>query len=171
MRHTDLVRDTLRALGLPASQEGLEKAHRITRSADASRMRVEEGEWEGCLDRERIEREILPAVLEANPGLDPLLQSLGEWDEGIHTVCHTLDWFLEKVHLLAGNRPLPSHHGVHVKNFDAKEPRFGFLVWREGEYIIQIKKAGGLEELGQFGVESESYPTAFDAAIHGWLVD
>lgn len=167
------VREILDALSLPATREGLLAAHRATRTPEVMNTLLEDGEWKGMADTERVERDILPEVLREHPGLLPLVKRMQERDEGLWDICDLLHWFLEKVDELAGNRPLPSHIGVHVKHFDGKDSRFGFLFWEEGRYLIRIKSVGDLENQpwGKLGDEQLAYPTAWDAAMDGWLVD
>lgn len=173
MDYTNRIRDALQALGLPVNIEGCREAHRMTRAAEAVRIRVPNGEFEGCLDRENIERKILPGILKKHPKVRDLLKRLEEREEGFDSVCHDLDWFLEKVQELSGNRPLPFQLGVHVKNFSNGKSRFGFLLWEEGRYVIAIKETAGLDDwpLGRLTGKRQTYQTAFDAAMDGWLVD
>lgn len=172
MSYTELTREILRTLNLPVSREGLRNAHKITRTPEAMKKRHKEGEWKGLVDSERVEREVLPKVLKETPQLLPVIRRLQEKDQGLWDICSTLDWFLEKTEELAGNRPLPSHIGVHVKNYEGEEPRFGFLFWYEGQCLVRIKEEGGLEDWpGRLGEERQTYPNSFAAAMDGWLVD
>lgn len=170
MSHTELTREILALLNLPESREGLRKARTITRTPDAMKIRHEDGEWKGLVDSERVEREMLPTLLEEAPQLLPLIRRLREKGQGLWDICSTLDWFLEKVEEITGNRPLPSHVCVSVKNFKGKEPRFGFLFWEEGRCRVRVR--GHDEEEDEDDPQDWlTYPDSFAAAMDGWLVD
>lgn len=156
-KYPSIIGSLLDCLGFPRTSAGCQKTHRALKVSKAMNTRIEEGEFEGRLHSERIDSEILPSVLKRHPELNPFLKEFGE---DFSTLCSWLDSFSEGLQLLSGNRPLPMHYGVHVKNLVAA-PRFGFLVWKEGTYLVKLKDSDG--EL--------RYDTAFDCAMDGWSVD
>lgn len=156
-KYPRVIGSLLDHLGLPRTSAGCQRAHRALKVSKAMGIRIKEGEFEGCLDSGRIESEVLPSVLKRRPELNAFLVEFGE---GFATLCSWLDSFMEGLHLLSGNRPLPMHHGVHVKDL-GEALRFGFLVWAEGAYIVKLKESDG----------ALRYETAFDCAMDGWSVD
>jgi hypothetical protein len=160
MHQTQLVKETLTALGLPVSVEGLVRALEIIDSKKVLSTKILDGDFKGCFDTERIESEFLPKVLENYPKIKSLVQAVQEEGEGLTYICTVLNWSLENVYLLGGNRPLPFDTGVSVKNFKHKDLKFGILFWLETQCLVK-----------SFNEEEQSYKTVFCAFMDGWLVD
>lgn len=169
-KYPQIIGHLLDALGLPRSMEGCRKAHRKLKVKKAMGMkRGGEDFFSDCLDNERIDALVRPH-LARHPKAMRLVEEFEEMDEGSCSyLCSWLHSFIEDAELLAGNRPLPSHLGVHVKNLFNDEPSFGFLIWQEGRYLIRLERPE--TPPSQPSRREASYATAFDAAIDGWAVD
>jgi hypothetical protein len=162
MEYIERVAKILGTLNLPITLEGLKEAHSRTKARETLDIASEGYD-------EKINRGILPIVLKENPRLLSLLE---ESDEDFVSLCDDLDWFLERVRLLSGELPLPSEHGVHVKNFTGKKSQFGFLVWEAQGCTVKIKPSQGTYVWPpESGGEERFYPAAWDAAMDGWLPD
>lgn len=167
------------ALRLPSSPTGLRELRRIMKTTEVMGTTIEEGEWEGCLDKHRIHRDILPAIIREHPRLQAFLErtdmvehemdftTLASWTESLH----------ERFLLLNGDRPLPSHIFVPVKNIlhiytkCEPGPEFGFLLWdgKGCKVMVTAEEGRGLEE--RRILREIEYPTTWDAFTAGWNVD
>lgn len=173
------VERLMEALRMTPDAKGLNELRRIMRIPEVMGTRIEEGEYEGCLDRDRIERDILPQIIQEHPSVQTFLERK---DMREHEVDFTIlaDWinnFHERFLLLNGDRPLPSHHAVPVKNIlhiytkCTPGPEFGFLSWRNGGCRVSVTAENGQGHGQHRTLREIEYPTMWDAFTAGWNVD
>lgn len=168
--YPQVIRCLLELLELPIDIQGCRRAAEILRSREAVMIRLgpEAGEYAGCYDEERVDKEIGDSVLQQYPQLNPLVQDFLDEGASYCSLCGWLNDFTESVAWLAGDRRLPSNKFVFVKRSHQGQCQCGIMFWLEDRYRIQNRSdehPGPTEEI--LGI----YPTAFEAALDGWRVD
>ena len=161
-------------LGLPKDRNGLLQLSNILMIPKVRDTTIKEGEFEGCLDTERIDSEILP---NAHPEVRAFLErpDMKENEMDLATLANWSHSFIEGLHLISGDRPLPSHHVVPVKNIIHLDyrgnpgPEFGFLKWSGPGCKVLVTSDSSMER-GHESYEVE-YPTMWEAFVNGWNVD
>lgn len=164
-------------LGLPKDRNGLLQLSNILMIPKVRETTIREGEFEGCLDTERIDSEILPKVLQEHPEVRAFLErpDMKENEVTLATLANWSHSFIERFHLILGDRPLPSHHVVPVKNIIHLDyrgepgPQFGFLKWSSPGCKVLVTRDASMDR-GHESYEVE-YPTMWDAFVAGWNVD
>lgn len=173
------VQRLMEALRLQGNAGGLYELLRIMRIPEVTGTRIEDGEYEGCLDRDRIHREILPGILREQPLLRTFLErkDMMENEVDFTTLAIWTESFHERFLLLNGDRPLPSHHNVPVKNilhiYSKCEPgpEFGFLSWLDKGCRVSVTAEEGRGRGQYLTLREIEYPTTWDAFAAGWNVD
>lgn len=155
-------------LGLTRDALGLARLWDALLVAKILEIRIEEGEFEGCLDARCIDDEILPKILEEHPELREFLEQAREKGADIALLASWIRVFTEDLHLISGDRPLPLQDIVPVKNIGEKY-KFGFLAWNSPGCTVTVTRDPELED-GHDPYKLE-YKTMWDALEANWKVD
>lgn len=176
-QYPDAVERLIEALGLTKDTNGLARLREILQLDRANKITITEGQWEGAHDRERIDREILPDIIKEYPEFGKFLdrEDMKQNRVDLTRLATWIPNFTERLHLLSGDRPLPSHHAVPVKNIrhigsDRPDgPEFGFLVWLNPGCKVVVDRDSTKEK--NHKAYEIYYETIWQAFMSGWNVD
>ena len=163
----------LESLGLPKDHHGIQSLQEIMQADKIAKILMTEDEYETCV--EKIEGEIFPEIIGKHPELSTLLQQPEFKEIRFHTLARWLNYLVEDLALLSGNRPLP-FPTTPVKNIlhlgsGSPGPEFGFLTWTSPGCRITITAENGKGYGERRPIREIEYKTMIDALMDGWKVD